>query len=485
MGLRISAASWCGLFAAALGLGGQSGCGSTSDDGAPGGGPSLFKCENGVPWSENGGPSGGAERCDSGMIHRPAVGQCTGGPPWPTGGVPDPYPLSFGTIAFGDGCRKDSECVAMPHGYCQFIGRSGPELSESNCTYACASDADCDAGFVCSCGETVGTCVPAECATDADCNGKPCILLPSVAICGQPAHPRYACGRADQQCATDAHCAGSGRCIAGECESGFNVCGRPFLVGGVERQATAVSRSDWLRAVTLDMAGLAASRRATLAAHYTRAGLMEHASIAAFARFIMDLLALGAPPSLVMDAQGALADELDHALVCFGLASAYAGAECGPGAIDVADAMQRSDDGDILDTVFREMCIGETRAAMEVAESALRATEPTVRAALERIAEDETRHATLGWKFVKWLLDKQSVTERERSVARLRAMVAEERRPQRLAQTSGVRQDDLEAHGYLDDAVRSAVHATAIAEVVAPCLQALARRQESSASASV
>jgi hypothetical protein len=49
---------------------------------------------------------------------------------------------------------------------------------------------------------------------------------------------------------------------------------------------------------------------------------MEHASVAAFARFTLDLLALGAPADLVQSAQQALGDEIAHAELCFGLAGA-------------------------------------------------------------------------------------------------------------------------------------------------------------------
>jgi hypothetical protein len=268
-------------------------------------------------------------------------------------------------------------------------------------------------------------------------------------------------------------------CIAGVCEALQNTCGRPFLVGGIQRQAAAVARSDWAQAMSVDLAGLDAGTRSTLAEHYTRAGLMEHASIAAFARFVMDLLALGAPPELVTDANGALADELAHARICFGLASTYAGASRGPGRIDVGGALQGGSSSEILDTTFREMCIGETCAAMEVAESALHATEPTVRAALAQIADDETRHATLGWKFVKWLLDAQSADERERSLNRLRALVAAEARRARSSDArtpSTPERDALAAHGYLPDAVRAAVYQAAIDDVVAPSVEALANR---------
>jgi len=58
---------------------------------------------------------------------------------------------------------------------------------------------------------------------------------------------------------------------------------------------------------------------------------LEHASIAAFARFSLQLLSLGAPAGLIDDCTRALGDETAHARLCFQLASAYAGRAIGSG----------------------------------------------------------------------------------------------------------------------------------------------------------
>lgn len=52
---------------------------------------------------------------------------------------------------------------------------------------------------------------------------------------------------------------------------------------------------------------------------------MEHASVAAFARFTLQLLAMGAPAELVQASVGAAADELDHARLRFGIADRFDG----------------------------------------------------------------------------------------------------------------------------------------------------------------
>jgi hypothetical protein len=48
----------------------------------------------------------------------------------------------------------------------------------------------------------------------------------------------------------------------------------------------------------------------------------------------LELLALGAPAELVEKAHVAALDEIEHARICFALASAYGGERYGPGPLD-------------------------------------------------------------------------------------------------------------------------------------------------------
>ncbi len=81
----------------------------------------------------------------------------------------------------------------------------------------------------------------------------------------------------------------------------------------------------------LDVSGLALEEREALGAAWLRNALMEHASIAAFARFTLELLAVGAPADLIRDSNAAASDETRHAELCFALASEYLGESEGPG----------------------------------------------------------------------------------------------------------------------------------------------------------
>ena len=172
--------------------------------------------------------------------------------------------------------------------------------------------------------------------------------------------------------------------------SSGEVCdGRPFVVGGVARTASVQARRDWA-------APLGAERRGP----WIERALDEHASIAAFAKFILELLSVGAPADLVADAAAAMRDEVEHARLCFGLA----GAEVGPGPLPTADMNMGRDLDAIARATLLEGAIGETLAAARAATEASSERDPTVRRALEQIADDETRHAALAWRFIRWAL---------------------------------------------------------------------------------
>jgi hypothetical protein len=191
---------------------------------------------------------------------------------------------------------------------------------------------------------------------------------------------------------------------AGSGNGGTGAIGRPFLVQGNARTASPLERSDWLAREVLSAAPRHDEHGALLAQHWQRAALMEHASVAAFARFSLELLALGAPPDLLLDCADAMKDETSHAELCFGLASRYGAKAVGPGPLSMESAL-----GDVtLESAVRnallEGCIGETLAAAEAQAACEHVTDPIVKNVLERIAADETRHAALAFRFVTWAL---------------------------------------------------------------------------------
>lgn len=194
--------------------------------------------------------------------------------------------------------------------------------------------------------------------------------------------------------------------------------GRPFYVLGHARTASLGDSAEWADSIELDGATLTPKLRAVLSQHYTRWALAEHASIASFARFGLQLLALGAPPSLLLSTAEAMADEARHARFGFGLVRALTGELRSPDILNIEHALAEDNTAEgVLALVAREGLIGETLAALEVRAAAELAESVALRQGLAVIAEEETRHAALAYSFAAWLIGRSpelvSVLERE------------------------------------------------------------------------
>jgi hypothetical protein len=257
--------------------------------------------------------------------------------------------------------------------------------------------------------------------SDAECGYGFCGSYSQV--CGEGG---FACHSPADECTTNADCMG-GSCsydsVLEQRACNNAVCGRPFLVEAQPRLAPVVTSGEWsIHAPgTPRLDHLTPSERAALAEHWTKMGQMEHASIAAFARFSLQLLSLGAPPDLVDACTRALADETAHTRLCFQLASAYAGRAIGPGRLDVDRSLEATSLEDIVDLVIAEGCFGETGAALDALEAAESASDPVIRAAYTQIAQDEQRHAELAFQFVRWALTHSGDSVRGRIQAALSA----------------------------------------------------------------
>jgi len=177
--------------------------------------------------------------------------------------------------------------------------------------------------------------------------------------------------------------------------------GRPLIVDGASHVA---------RAIDLDAAPDRSEAAIALGQRLRADALAEHASIAAFARTICQLVALGAPAILLEKTQRALADEIAHTNDMLAWCERM-GAPLLPGALPEAVAPFPSF-GDargiataLLHDVIEGGCIGETLAAHDLATRALDLGIPEeLRAVLARTAEDEARHAALAFETARWIV---------------------------------------------------------------------------------
>ena len=345
----------------------------------------------------------GYDTCAGGPLRRRAAVDC-----------PSLVPRAAASCVGGGTCTTDSDCRDQPLGFCTHgIVTFTGDITASPCTcnYGCVRDSDCGINAMCVCGDPVGYCGGSACSSERDCqSGCGCI----AAGTGAP-YLSFQCQTSQDTCLTNADCADvatnpPGQAVCQPDGTGAwncvlpGVTGRPFLVHGRERVAVTIYEETWARLPSAPEIAASTCLFSAAAAHWRRAGLMEHASIAAFARFTLHLLALGAPPELVRNAQEAMGDETEHARLAFGLASAFAGRAMGPGPLAIEGALDGFDLRDFIATLIREGCIGETVAAIEAREALEDVTDPAVRAVLETIARDELRHAALAWRALGWVV---------------------------------------------------------------------------------
>lgn len=245
-----------------------------------------------------------------------------------------------------------------------------------------------------------------------------------------------------------------------------SVCGRPLLRDGEPLTAPSVATSAWHEPTVTDAAS--PELRARAAAWWLRAALLEHASIASFARFSVELLRYGAPPELLQGAHRAALDEVEHARLAFALASSWSGRALGPGPFDLQGATRLSASlAEFAEAVVREGCVGETLAAIDAAARLARTTDRATRRALEVIVRDESNHAALAWQTLRWVLSMDPTTK-----ARIDEVFAEERA--RVGAAVGRTSDDHAILGLLDDAEQAVVFRDAWDRVIGPAIQVLA-----------
>ncbi|MEO7112249.1 MAG: ferritin-like domain-containing protein [Polyangiaceae bacterium] len=138
--------------------------------------------------------------------------------------------------------------------------------------------------------------------------------------------------------------------------------------------------------------------RARIAAEYTSATITQS--------YVLWLMQAGAPPDLIDAGLSIVADELVHSRMSHDVYVAAGGSE--PPRLDrnalglmrTRDALER----DLTIACVRVFCLGETVAVPLFKHLRERCTEPSARAALDRILRDEARHRDFGWDVLDWLM---------------------------------------------------------------------------------
>jgi hypothetical protein len=160
--------------------------------------------------------------------------------------------------------------------------------------------------------------------------------------------------------------------------------------------------------------------------HFATVAHLEAAAVPAFAAIARELAHHGAPHALQRAAWRARQDEVLHARLTSRLARRHHARSTAP----VVQPMPLRDlYAFALDNAI-EGCVHETYAALEAAHQALHAQDPAVRATMQRITADETRHAELAWQIARWVA--QRLRDGERREIRERQLAAVEALGERL-----------------------------------------------------
>lgn len=170
-------------------------------------------CEHGVERT----PGSGYRECDNGLVHRESLGTCAAYVPSNTIWLPSSRPNE-------DECISDANCQAKPYGACvPGTMQYAQPVTVNHCVYGCTTDAECDPGTICVCGDNGGACRAASCTKDHDC-GLGSFCAEYAESCGTPAG--FSCLKESDRCQVSSECRAGEVCTADSDEVRF--CGLPY-----------------------------------------------------------------------------------------------------------------------------------------------------------------------------------------------------------------------------------------------------------------
>jgi hypothetical protein len=247
--------------------------------------------------------------------------------------------------------------------------------------------------------------------------------------------------------------------------------GRPLRqLDGSTAAAPLCEQRDWAAFFALGDLGLDPEARARAAAVWAEDAALEHASVAEFSRISLALMGLGAPARLIALAQRAALDEIRHAETAYGIASALAGRSLGPGRLDLSATDVTPSLIALVQDTLEDGCIGEALAALELAVAATTVTDPALAEAMTAMADDERRHAELGYAILRWALEVASEGERAAIARAIELAIADLKRS---IEASTRESDDPPTLGRLGRDEQCRVRSDGIALAILPALHAL------------
>ncbi len=320
-----------------------------------------------------------------------------------------------------------------PSGYAQCDNRSNVfrKVGPAQCrggVASCESDDECATDEACLClyGEA-GKCVSSNCRSGNDCASGRCEYVEYQGL---------ACVANNSECHVDEDCGLTAYCEPRQTNGNHDgVCSLeafppndPFVIEGRplldEQQdeliASLIEGRGWIKTNQADIGkfiSLPTNMKAKLIEYWKESARLEHSSVASFARVTLELMALGAPANLLLATQEAAADEIKHAQSALEIVSALGGETLEFGRFPTDQVTLRRDRDEIIISMICEACLGETMGVCE-AQAMLEQVRydqgPNILVNhLQMVVNDESRHATLAWQTLKWLLEGDQPSQSE------------------------------------------------------------------------
>jgi hypothetical protein len=150
---------------------------------------------------------------------------------------------------------------------------------------------------------------------------------------------------------------------------------------------------------------IASDTRAALGARWRELGRSAHASVAKHAHLAIDLVALGAPPSLIVQANRNALDCVRSAELCFAVARAIDG-EDATTTPRAATCLRFRNVASLAIDCARDACV--PRVATKLAR---RAVDPTLRSVLEELGAHERRQEKHALEVLAWSAPQTDVAD--------------------------------------------------------------------------
>jgi hypothetical protein len=226
---------------------------------------------------------------------------------------------------------------------------------------------------------------------------------------------------------------------------------------------------------SFDRGALASDARSVVGDTWRERMKQEHLAVGAFALLAQELAEDGCDPIVLSLVTRAANDEVRHTEVCRRMAVALLGEAEVPARLHgfpkVPQHPQSSREERVLLHVVEMCCVSETITGVYFTEMLGRASQPTARAALESLLEDEIDHGRVGWAY----LSTRARDARLDGLAAALPALLERTVGRALRQAERSHEDDsaMEGYGWLGRTSALTSIRRALREVIVPGFETL------------